>query len=190
MTLDLQPILTGPSLLLRPLRAEDREALYAVARDPEIWALHPAHDRHQRPVFDRLFDESMESGGALAVIDRSSAAIVGSSRYSFAFTEEGEVEIGWTFLARSYWGGAANRELKRLMLAHAFAHLPRVMFRVGPGNVRSRRALEKIGARLTERTHSAPAAGREACHLIYIVERSDFARSPLAQEESQWPGSG
>jgi N-acetyltransferase len=177
VTLDLQPTLAGPTLLLRPLAPADREALYAVARDPLIWALHPAHDRHQRPVFDALFDESIESGGALLVTDRASGAAIGSSRYSFLYAEPGEVEIGWTFLARDRWGGATNGELKRLMLRHAFTAVETAMFRVGEQNLRSRRALEKIGARLTDRTHSGRAAGREVRHVIYTIARADFLGS-------------
>ena len=182
MILDLQPTLTGPRLLVRPLAEADREALYGVAGDPLIWAMHPAHDRHLRPVFDRLFDESIESGGALLVVDRESEVAIGSSRYSFQFALPDEVEIGWTFLARDHWGGAANRELKRLMLRHAFTGVDTAMFRVGEDNLRSRRALEKIGARLTDRTQSAEVAGREVVHVVYTIGRADFLRSRLNLE--------
>ena len=182
MSLDLQPTLTGPHLLLRPLTASDREALYAVARDPLLWAMHPAHDRHERAAFDRLFDESLDSGGALLVVERASGRTIGSSRYSFEFAAPGEVEIGWTFLARDCWGGAANRELKRLMLRHAFGGVETVMFRVGEANLRSRRALEKIGAHLTDRTQPALVAGREVVHVVYTFARSDFLGSALDLE--------
>ena len=182
MSLDLQPTLAGPTLLLRPLAEEDREALYAVACDPLVWALHPAHDRHERAVFEPLFDDSIRSGGALLVVERDSGRAIGSSRYSFAFAEPGEVEIGWTFLARDHWGGATNRELKRLMLRHAFASVERVMFRVGEANLRSRRALEKIGARLTRRRQPAMVGTREVMHVVYTIEREDFPASPLNLE--------
>jgi RimJ/RimL family protein N-acetyltransferase len=177
MSFELQPELEGETLRLRPLAEADREALYAVASDPALWALHPAHDRHERPVFDKLFDESIASGGALTVIDKASGAIIGSSRYSFTYAEPGEVEIGWTFLARTHWGGATNRELKRLMLAHAFRFVDRVIFRVGEHNLRSRRALEKIGARLTTRSQTAMMAGKEVRHLVYALERAEFEAS-------------
>lgn len=180
MTLDIQPTLEGPTLTLRPLRADDREALYAVASDPLMWMLHPANDRHERPVFDRLFEESLASGGALVVIDRASGAVIGSSRYSFEFAEPGEVEIGWTFLARSHWGGAANREMKRLMLSHAFGAAARVMFRIGEHNLRSRRAMEKIGGMLSARTQISMMAGREVVHVVYTIDREAFAAGPLA----------
>ena len=184
MSLDLQPTLTGPRLLLRPLAAEDREALYAVARDPLVWAMHPAHDRHERAVFDPLFDDSLRSGGALLVVERGTGRAIGSSRYSFDFAEAGEVEIGWTFLARDHWGGATNRELKRLMLRHAFGSVETVMFRVGEANLRSRAALEKIDARLTDRKQIAIVGGREAVHVVYTIGRADFLGSPLNLESA------
>lgn len=158
--------------------------LYGVASDPLIWAQHPASDRHLKPVFDGFFDDAMASGGALLATDRRSNLAIGSSRYSFEFAPEGEVEIGWTFLAREYWGGSINRELKRLMLRHAFASIGTVMFRVGETNLRSRRAMEKIGARLTGRTQWANVAGRDVAHVIYIIERDDFLSSPLNVEDN------
>lgn len=178
MRFDLQPVLEGPTLRLCPLAPGDHDALYAVARDPLLWAQHPAHDRHDPAVFAKLFDESLASKGALVVIERARGAIIGSSRYSLAYAEPGEVEIGWTFLARSRWGGATNRELKQLMLAHAFGFVDRVMFRIGEHNLRSRRALEKIGGILTERTQIAYLAGGRTVHVIYTIDAGDFAASP------------
>lgn len=182
--MDLPPTLTGKRIMLRPLREGDYDPLYAVASDPAIWAGHPAHDRHEPAVFRAFFDDAMASGGALIAIDRASSEIIGSSRYDFARAEPGEVEIGWTFLARACWGGAVNREMKRLMLAHAFASVGTVVFLVGETNGRSRRAMEKIGGRLTDRTHRAVVAGREIVHVIYAIEAVDFAVSPLAREEA------
>lgn len=183
MRLDIQPTLTGPRLQLRPLHEQDREALYAVAADPLIWAQHPASDRHLRPVFDQMFDDGLASGGSLVALERAANRAVGSSRYSFEFAEPGEVEIGWTFLAREHWGGSINREMKRLMLRHAFTGVETAMFRVGEHNLRSRRAMEKIGARLTGRTQSATVGRREVVHVVHTIGREDFLRSPLNLEE-------
>ena len=176
-----QPTLAGKRILLRPLRPDDHDALYAVASDPLIWEVHPAHDRHQAPVFRAFFDEALAGGGALVVIDRETDRIVGSSRYDFARAGAREVEIGWTFLARSHWGGATNRELKRLMIGHALTAVEAVVFMVGETNGRSRRALEKIGAQLTDRTYSTIMAGREAAHVIYRMDAAGFAASPLVR---------
>jgi N-acetyltransferase len=160
MPFDLQPRLTGDLLELRPLVAGDYPALFAVAADPLVWEQHPNHDRYQEAVFKGFFREALESGGALVAIDRKDGRVIGSSRFHGYDEARGEVEVGWTFLARSHWGGAYNREMKRLMLGHAFRFVRRVVFLVGPQNLRSQRALEKIGAvrtgtRLSVRGHEA-----------------------------------
>lgn len=170
--IDRQPRLTGDLVELRPARAEDWDALYAVARDPEIWALHPLHDRWQEPVFRRFVDQGLASGGMLTAIDRASGAVIGSSRYDLERAGPGEVEIGWTFLARSHWGGRYNGEMKRLMLDHAFGAVGRAIFLIGEDNARSRGAIERIGARLTDRTFRASATA--PLHVIYAIERDDW----------------
>ncbi len=159
MTFELQPTLRGSLLELRPLREEDWTDLFAAASDPLIWEQHPESTRHEEEVFRRFFAGALASGGALVAIDPSSGRIVGSSRFHGYDPERREVEIGWTFLARSHWGGAYNGEMKRLMLDHAFRFVDTVLFLVGPQNHRSRRAVEKIGGVLSgtrfERGHEA-----------------------------------
>ncbi|HBL46639.1 MAG TPA: N-acetyltransferase, partial [Planctomycetaceae bacterium] len=121
-------------------------ALYAVASDPLLWEQHPVRTRYQEPVFQKLFQKSLESGGALVAIDNSTETIIGSSRFNGYDPDASEIEIGWSFLARSHWGGRYNREMKHLMLQHAFRFVDSVIFLIGPGNIRSQRAMEKIGA--------------------------------------------
>jgi RimJ/RimL family protein N-acetyltransferase len=145
MAFDLQPTLEGERLRLRPLQADDWEALFAVASDRLIWEQHPAPDRYQEGVFREFFREAMESGGAFVVIDKEKGSVIGSSRYLGYDEERSEVEIGFTFLARAYWGGSYNREMKDLMLGHAFRFVRHVVFVVGPTNWRSQKAMEKIG---------------------------------------------
>jgi RimJ/RimL family protein N-acetyltransferase len=143
---DLQPTLRGSLLELRPLRRDDFAALYGVTSDSLIWELHPNPDRYQEPVFRAFFEQGLTSGGALLVIDLATRRVIGTSRFDRYDEARNEIEIGWTFLARSHWGGKYNGEMKELMLTHAFRFVTRVVFIVGPGNLRSRRALEKIGA--------------------------------------------
>ncbi len=170
MAFDLQPTLTGDAVAARPLRDDDFAALYEVARDPLIWAQHPAHDRWRRDVFDEFFAQAMQSRGALLVSDPD-GTVIGSSRYAGLDVENSRVEVGWTFLARHRWGGRVNGQLKRLMLDHAFRHVECVEFAVGTGNTRSRRALEAIGAR---HVGEAPPPRWPAGHELYEVRRDEW----------------
>ncbi len=182
MTLVLQPTLTGPRLLLRPMVETDRDDLFQAASDPLIWAVHPAHDRWKLEVFRDYFDGGLASGGALVVIDRESGAIIGSSRYFDDDPSDDRLEIGWTFLSRSHWGGSYNRELKRLMLRHIFHYFQVVVFEVGESNWRSRRAMEKIGGLLSDRVDRRMMAGVEIVHVIYTIEKEAFFQSTLHLE--------
>lgn len=173
MPFDAQPTLTSELLKLRPLREEDFGSLYAVASDPLIWEQHPASNRHELQVFREFFREAMASGGALLVTDAGTGAVIGSSRYNDLREAESQVEIGWTFLARAYWGGRYNGELKRLMLAHAFQFVDSVVLVIGATNTRSRRAAEKIGAMLDHR-RIAEDGGEK---VVYRVTR-ESARLP------------
>jgi RimJ/RimL family protein N-acetyltransferase len=145
MPFDLQPVLKGELVELRPLRPDDFDALFAVGSDPLIWEQHPASDRYREDVFRAFFREALESGGALVALDAKDGRVIGSSRFHGYDADSSEIEIGWTFLARSHWGGAYNGEMKRLMLRHAFQFVDRVLFLIGPHNYRSQRAVEKIG---------------------------------------------
>ncbi len=170
MVFEYQPVLKGQLVEVRPLQPEDCEDLYAVAADPLIWEQHPVKTRHERQGFLMFFRESLASGGALAVIDAKTHRLIGSSRFHGWDARRSEVEIGWTFLARSYWGGTYNRELKELMLRHAFRFVDRVVFLVGLENVRSQRAVEKIGA---ARVGQRPDAGGRDSYL-YAITASAF----------------
>ena len=172
MPFDLQPMLKGKLIELRPLRAEDFHALYAVAADPLIWEQHPSKDRYKEEVFKEFFREALESGGALIAIDAEDGRVIGSSRFHGYDEEKSEIEIGWTFLARSHWGGSYNREMKQLMLRHAFSFIENVIFLVGPRNLRSQRAVEKVGGvRVGSR---ADSGGRDS--FVYRITASTFAQ--------------
>ncbi|MSO29866.1 MAG: N-acetyltransferase [Acidobacteria bacterium] len=168
MPFDLQPVLKGELLELRPLRQDDFPALYSVASDPLMWELHPSSDRYKPDVFEEFFREAMESGGALIALDARDRRVIGSSRFHGYDEANSEIEIGWTFLARSHWGGVYNLEMKQLMLAHAFQFVSSVVFLVGPENWRSQRAMEKIGGvRLPTRRNWK---GRES--VVYQIKRA------------------
>jgi RimJ/RimL family protein N-acetyltransferase len=168
---DLQPRLVGELIEVRPLEPEDRESLFATASDPLIWEQHPSPERYKEENFNEFFRESLESRSALVVIDRMTGAVIGSSRYSGFDPVTSEIEIGWTFLARSHWGGRYNAELKRLMLDHAFKFVENVIFMIGPANLRSRKAIEKIGGVLTSRRKQSTADGIAVEYVIYQIKK-------------------
>jgi RimJ/RimL family protein N-acetyltransferase len=173
---ELPPHLVGDLLELRPLTPGDWESLFAVASDPLIWEQHPAQDRYKEEVFKEFFREALESGGAFVVIDRTTRKIIGSSRYFGYDPGKREIEIGWTFLARTYWGGKYNRELKRLMLDHAFRFVERVVFLVGPTNVRSQKAMEKIGGVMIE-PREKTIRGKTVEQVVYQIKKPKITAS-------------
>jgi RimJ/RimL family protein N-acetyltransferase len=169
---DLQPTLRGSLIELRPLRPADFEALFAAASDPLIWEQHPEPDRYTREVFQRYFDGAIESKGAFAVVERATDRIIGSSRYHDLKPDDSEVEIGFTFLERKFWGGAYNGELKSLMLDHAFRFVDRVVFVVGENNQRSQKALQKIGAKFLNTTERPARDGTMRANVVFAITRS------------------
>ena len=173
---DLQPHLIGELIEVRSLAPDDWEPLFAVASDPLIWEQHPARDRYREDVFREFFREALETGSAFVVIDRKTDRIIGSSRYFGFDGRESVVEIGWTFLARAYWGGNHNGELKRLMLDHAFRFVERVVFVIGVTNFRSQKALEKIGGVRVGRRDKPDAQGNIVENFVYEISRKSVAR--------------
>ena len=170
-TFDRQPMLEGEALRLRPIREGDLEPLFAVASDPLLWAQHPAKTRSQRPVFEEWFASAL-AGHALVFVARADGRVLGTSRYYDWRPWSRDVAIGYTFIARDQWGGHVNRELKSLMLAHAFRFVDRVWFHVNPDNRRSRQAMAKIGG--IESHTAVHAIGREP-PVEYVFFRIDAA---------------
>jgi N-acetyltransferase len=169
---DLQPHLKGELLELRPLATDDWDELFAVASDPLIWEQHPEQDRYTEGVFRAFFKEALESGGAFVIIDREGQQIVGSTRFYGYDSEKSEIEIGWTFLARKYWGGRYNAEMKRLLLNHAFKFVESVVFFVGEDNVRSQKAMEKVGAIKVGTAPRTYGNRPPTTNLKYVIRKS------------------
>lgn len=167
---DFAPTLLGESISLRALTADDFEAVYAAAADPLIWEQHPFPLRYQRDVFESGFwNSAIQSAGALVITDRATGNVIGSSRFYEWDPQQREVAIGYTFLSRSHWGGKTNRELKSLMLEHAFRWAKVVWFHVGSTNFRSRKALEKIGA-VFSHEEAKEIHGTIHTHAFYRIE--------------------
>ena len=76
-----------------------------------------------------------------------------------------------TFLRRDYWGGSYNAEIKALMLRHAFRYVKTVVFWVGEGNWRSRKAMEKLGARQRQGTFERHPG--DDPHVLFEIRNPD-----------------
>jgi RimJ/RimL family protein N-acetyltransferase len=169
---DFQPTLTGPTVLVRPISAADWPGLFAAGSDPKIWKVHPLPNRYTEPEFRKYFDSAVASKMAFVFVERASGRLIGSSRYYGYDAALSEIEIGWTFIVREFWGGATNREVKRLMLDHAFTFVDTVIFWVGEKNWRSQGAMKKIGGVLREGLFTRELSGATPYVIFDIGKRA------------------
>ncbi|MEL7453347.1 MAG: GNAT family N-acetyltransferase [Pseudomonadota bacterium] len=176
---DLQPTLSGSLITLRPIEHDDWTGLFTAAADPAIWADHIKTDRHKEEVFRPYFDGAVSSGSALVVIENATGQIIGTSRFHDFKPDIGEIEIGWTFLAREFWGGKYNAEMKTLMLEHAFRFAQTVVFWVAAENIRSRRAMARIGGVLRAGTFSKSYDGVSYPYVVFEITQTAFLAGPL-----------
>ncbi|MCE3225765.1 MAG: family N-acetyltransferase [Bacteroidetes bacterium] len=142
----LQQPLENDIVKLVPLKESDFELLYKVASDPLVWEQHPNKDRYKREVFLNFFEGAIKSKGAYLILDKQTNEVIGSSRYYDYKADEKVVAIGYTFFARSHWGGKYNPSAKKLMMDLAFKYVDSVLFYIGAMNVRSQKAIERLGA--------------------------------------------
>jgi RimJ/RimL family protein N-acetyltransferase len=170
---DFQPTLTGPNVIVRPIAPSDWKEMFAAGSDPKIWEVHPVRDRYTEPQFRKFFDGAVNSKMGFAFVDRKSGELIGSSRYYGFEPDKSEIEIGWTFLVCSHWGGATNREVKRLMLDHAFTFVDTVIFWVGETNWRSQGAMIKIGGVLRDGVLTRELSGSDP-YVVFEITKSRY----------------
>jgi RimJ/RimL family protein N-acetyltransferase len=163
------PTLRGRLVSMRPVELDDWDALWQVGCNRQVWEGLPHLELHLEEQFRNYFERGL--GAALVVATREAGRVIGWSRFSSEFVGPGEIEIGWTFLGRAYWGGEYNSEMKQLMLAHAFRFVDRVIFRIRETNLRSRRAIEKIGAEQLLGRPSPAGSDDGASILFYGISR-------------------
>ena len=171
---NLQPTLIGPRIAIRPVTEADWSQMFAAGSDPEVWAVHPASDRYKEPEFRQFFDGALASGSGFSFVDRAAGKVIGSSRYHGYDADKREIEIGWTFLAKAYWGGSYNGEIKGLMLDHAFTFVDTVIFFVGEENWISQRAMEKIGGIRRAALVPREIGGKAHGHVVFEIRKSDW----------------
>ncbi len=180
MDFELQPTTLQNELVkLIPLKKEDFENLYKVASDPLIWEQHPNKNRYQRDVFEIYFTGAMESGGAFLVLDNTTARLIGSSRFYEFNSEERSVAIGYTFLARDHWGSVYNAALKSIMIDHAFKFVNTVIFHIGSNNIRSQKAITKLGADKIGEVQMEYFGEQPQLNFSYQITKEDWQKLKL-----------
>lgn len=174
MNFSLQPNLSNDSIRLEPLKPQDFERLYAVASDPDVWAMHPNKNRFQREVFLNFFAGAVESGGAFLVCDLQTGEVLGSTRFYDYNMDGRSILIGYTFYGTKSWGKNINFQAKTLMLNYIFQFVDKVIFHVGKDNIRSVKAMRKLGA--TEVGIEEVAYFGEAVkpNIVFEIKKEDW----------------
>lgn len=179
----LQPLrLTGSLVTLRPLTAEDATPLSALVTAERL-DLHPhtvipSAERMAQYIAEALTEQAAGRALPFVVIEHASGQVAGTTRFCRADPPHRRLEIGYSWLGQSWRGRGINRQMKWLMLDHAFTSLGalRVEFQTDLLNLQSQRALEKIGAQREGllRRHRIMPNGRIRDSLLYSIVDSDW----------------
>lgn len=182
---NMQPELENSLIIVRPLKESDFESLYRVASDPGIWEQHPSKERSSREGFAAFFDVAIHTKSAFAILDKAKNEIIGSSRYNLNEQSKKAIEIGYTFLARKYWGKGYNKAFKFLMMKHAFEHFDYVLYYVGETNFRSQKAVEKIGGKRISSLEGIVLKEKPLAQVVFCVTKNEFERLMGHEENIQ-----
>lgn len=170
-------ILESENFLLRRLQLEDFEDLFKAASNPEIWLQHPEPDRYLRSGFERYFNKVISLQCPFVIIDKKTQQTVGTSSYYDYSIEKNEVVIGYTFLQKEYWGGLANFEIKKLMLDYAFKFVDSAYFHIGSTNIRSQKAVLKIGGKFVLAFEKVISGAEKNSMFLYVIQNKLKKRS-------------
>lgn len=174
MDFELQPNLANDIITLQPIKKADFETLYTIASDPLIWEQHPNKDRYKRNVFETFFQGAIESKGAFLISNNATGEPIGSSRFYEIDEEKKQVAIGYTFLSRNYWGTTYNRAVKAVMLNHAFKFVNKVIFHIGANNIRSQKAIEKLGAKKISELEMEYYGEEKKLNFVYQIDKESW----------------
>ena len=174
--------LEGQYVRLEPLSESHRQGLCAAIADGELWKLFftlVPHPDHIDGFLQRAAAEHEAGAGmTFATIDQASNTVVGSTRFMQARLNDKRVEIGFTFLAKSFQKTRINTEAKLLMLTHAFEHLDlnRVEFLTDYLNTNSRNAILRLGAKQEGflRSHKIMPDGRVRDSVIFSIIKNEW----------------
>jgi N-acetyltransferase len=187
----LSPVrLVGAHCSLEPLAPEQHDELVAAARDGELWKLWytliPSPEGMSTEIARRL---DLQSRGSMLPFTTRDAngLVVGMTTYMNVDATHQRVEIGSTWTAASAQRGPFNTECKLLLLGHAFEALGciAVEFRTHCFNQQSRRAIERLGAKLDGilRNHQRASNGTLRDTAVYSITESEW---PTVKAHLRW----
>lgn len=171
MKFSVQTLLENEKYQLIPLQQGDFESLYKVASDPRVWEQHPNKDRYRREVFENFFKGAIESRGAFKIVDRLTGEMLGSTRFYDYDEENNSIFIGYTFYGTKSWGKKINPQIKKLMLEYIFQFVDTVYFHVGKDNIRSRTAMERLGAENLGEHEVAYFGEPSRINILYQIQK-------------------
>ncbi len=175
MAFHLQPdFLHNDLVKLVPLQESDFEKLFAIGSNPKVWEQHPNPNRFKLEDFTNYFKGAIESKGAFIVLDAKTNEAVGCSRFYNYDENENSILIGYTFVATKFWGSGYNRSMKKLMLDYAFQFVDRVYFHIGAFNLRSQKAIEKIGAVNVGEFEVEYYGETSKLNFAYAIDKNDY----------------
>ena len=170
--MEIQPLHLKKELVeLIPLQPEHFNELYLVAADPLIWEQHPNPDRYKKEVFENYFKGAMASNGAFLIKNILTGNAIGSSRFYDYVPEKSEIKIGYTFFSRDCWGKPFNKEVKTLMLNYILQYVENVIFHVGAENIRSQKAMAKLGATKIGEEEVAYFGEATRLNFVYLINK-------------------
>ena len=176
MKFSIQPKLENDSLQLLPLAESDFERLFNEASDPEVWAMHPNKERYKRDVFQNFFKGALQSKGAFLIIDKETTAVLGSTRFYDYDENDESILIGYTFYGTKFWGKNINASVKKMMLDYIFQFVEKVIFHVGKDNIRSIKAMTKLGAENLGETEVAYFGETPKINVVFQIKKDEWQR--------------
>ena len=179
MNFSIQPLLEDENFQLLPLNESDFERLYSVASDPKVWEQHPNKERYKRDVFENFFKGAIESQGAFLVVNRTTGEVLGCTRFYDYDPDRKTTLIGYTFYGRSSWGKNVNPQVKKLMLDYIFQFVDTVIFHVGKVNIRSQKAMERLGAERVGEEEIAYFGELPQINVIFEIRKESWLRKEL-----------
>ncbi|EMS31963.1 GCN5-related N-acetyltransferase [Mariniradius saccharolyticus AK6] len=185
--LDFNIQLEDDKVVLRPLSREDIGELEELASDPDLWRYY-THDLSQREELEAwCLPAFLSERLQFVVVDKTSGKIIGSSALGNFSPRDGRIEIGWTWLGKSYQGHGFNQSMKKLMLTYCFESLglERVEFKTDVLNMAARKALRNINA-IEEgvlRSHTLMTKGRRRDTIYYSILKNEWE---FVKRENEW----